>query len=96
VKPLLHVLDGQIVPLEKVRTSAKAITRLIQLTVEAAGRDKVDVAVHHLAAADRATEVAERLQAQIPALEQLHTSEVGAVIGAHIGPGMLGTVVVRH
>jgi len=26
----------------------------------------------------------------------LHTSEVGAVIGAHIGPGVLGTVVVRR
>ena len=96
VKPLLHVLDGQIVPLEKVRTSAKAITRLIQLTVAAAGSDPADVAVHHLDAPDRATEVAARLRAEVPALGELHTSEVGAVIGAHIGPGVLGTVVVRR
>jgi len=96
VKPLLHVLDGQIVPLEKVRTSAKAIARLIQLTVAAAGSDPADVAVHHLDAPDRATEVAERLRAEIPGLGELHTSEVGAVIGAHIGPGVLGTVVVRR
>jgi fatty acid kinase fatty acid binding subunit len=96
VKPLLHVLDGQIVPLEKVRTSAKAIARLIQLTVAAAGSQPADLAVHHLAAPDRAAEVAARLRAEVPSLGELHTSEVGAVIGAHIGPGVLGTVVVRR
>jgi DegV family protein with EDD domain len=96
VKPLLHVLDGHIVPLEKVRTSAKAIARLIQLTVAAAGSQPADLAVHHLAAPDRAAEVATRLRAEVPALGELHTSEVGAVIGAHIGPGVLGTVVVRR
>ena len=96
VKPLLHVLDGQIVPLEKVRTSTKAIARLVQLTVDAAGSGPADIAVHHLAAPDRAAEVAARLRAEVPALGELHTSEVGAVIGAHIGPGVLGTVVVRR
>jgi fatty acid kinase fatty acid binding subunit len=96
VKPLLHVLDGHIVPLEKVRTSAKAIARLIQLTVAAAGSDRADVAVHHLDAPERASEVAARLRVEVPALGELHTSEVGAVIGAHIGPGVLGTVVVRR
>ena len=96
VKPLLHVLDGQIVPLEKVRTSSKAIARLIQLTVAAARDRPVDVAVHHLAAAERAAEVAERLRQEIPSLGELYTSEVGAVLGAHIGPGVLGTVVVRY
>jgi DegV family protein with EDD domain len=95
VKPLLHVLDGQIVPLEKVRTSAKAIARLIQLTVSTAGDRPADVAVHHLAAPDRAAEVADRLRVEIPNLRDLYTSEVGAVIGAYIGPGVLGTVVVR-
>jgi DegV family protein with EDD domain len=96
VKPLLHVLDGQIVPLEKVRTSSKAIARLIQLTVAAARDRPVDVAVHHLAAAERAAEVAERLRQEIPTLGEMYTSEVGAVLGAHIGPGVLGTVVVRY
>ncbi|HEY3629760.1 MAG TPA: DegV family protein [Jatrophihabitantaceae bacterium] len=96
VKPLLHVLDGQIVPLEKVRTSTKAIARLVQLTVDAAGTSPADIAVHHLAAPERAAEVAARLRAEVPSLGELHTSEVGAVIGAHIGPGVLGTVVVRR
>ena len=37
VKPVLHVLDGRVVPLEKVRTSARALNRLVQRAVEAAG-----------------------------------------------------------
>ena len=55
VKPVLHVLDGRVVPLEKVRTSARALNRLVQRAVEAAGDGPVSVAVHHLAAPERPT-----------------------------------------
>jgi DegV family protein with EDD domain len=58
VKPLLHVEDGRIVPLEKVRTTSRAIARLVDLAANAAGRGPVDLAVHHLAAPERAAELA--------------------------------------
>jgi DegV family protein with EDD domain len=96
VKPLLHLVDGHIEPLEKVRTSAKAIARLEELAVERAARiggGRVDVAVHHLANADRADALAERLRSRMPQLGDLYVSEVGAVVGAHVGPGMLAVVV---
>jgi DegV family protein with EDD domain len=93
IKPLLHLVDGHIEPLEKVRTSARAIARLEELAVERAGEGPVDVAVHHLANADRAAALAERLRARLPHLGHLHVSEVGAVVGAHVGPGMLAVVV---
>ena len=51
---------------------------------------QVDIAVHHLAAPDRATALADRLRARVPGLADLHVSEVGAVIGAHTGPGSAG------
>jgi fatty acid-binding protein DegV len=38
VKPLLHLVDGRIEPLEKVRTSARAISRLEEVAAEHAGR----------------------------------------------------------
>ncbi|HSU00681.1 MAG TPA: DegV family protein, partial [Geodermatophilus sp.] len=54
VKPVLHVADGRVVPLEKVRTTARALVRLVQRGVEAAAGRPVMVAVHHLAAPERA------------------------------------------
>ncbi|MCL3997458.1 DegV family protein [Streptomyces lavenduligriseus] len=93
VKPLLQLDDGRIELLEKVRTASKAIARLEELTVERAGNAEVDIAVHHLAAADGAAALADRLRARVPGLADLHVSEVGAVIGAHTGPGLLGAVV---
>jgi DegV family protein with EDD domain len=93
IKPLLHVADGRVLPLERVRTSARATTRLVQRATEAAGGPGAGVAVHHLAAADRAQKLATLLQAAIPGIRELHVSELGAVIGAHVGPGAVGVVV---
>lgn len=93
VKPLLHLVDGHIEPLEKVRTSSKAIARLEELAAQRARTGRVDLAVHHLANPDRAAALAQRLRERIAGLGDLHVSEVGAVVGAHVGPGMLAVVV---
>lgn len=96
VKPLLQMVEGQISALEKVRTSAKAISRLVQLTVAAAGTGPVDLAVHHVAAAPRAEQVAAQLRAALPALGQSYVSELGPVLSVHLGPGAIGTITVRR
>ena len=96
VKPLLHVTGGQIAPLEKVRTASKARARLEELAVQRAGDGPVDLAVHHLAAPDKAAALAARLAERLPSSAALHVSEVGAVVGAHVGPGLLGVVVSRR
>lgn len=93
VKPLLRLADGRIELLEKVRTASKAVSRLEEIVVEQAGSRKVALAVHHLAAAERAATLADRLRERVPALDTLVVSEVGAVIGAHAGPGLLGVVI---
>jgi DegV family protein with EDD domain len=96
VKPILQLVEGQIVPLEKVRTSTKALARLVELTVKAAGSGPVDLAVHHVAAADRAGDVERQLRDQVAQLGESRVAELGPVIGAHLGPGVVGTVVVRR
>jgi DegV family protein with EDD domain len=96
VKPLLELSGGRIEPREKVRTASKAIARLEEIAVERAGRAPVDIAVHHLAAAERAETLAGHLRDRVPGLADLHVSEVGAVIGAHTGPGLLGVVVSQR
>jgi DegV family protein with EDD domain len=93
VKPLLQLDGGRIEMLEKVRTASRAIARLEEIVAERAGGAPVDIAVHHLAAPERAAALAERLRDRVPGLVDLHVSEVGAVIGAHTGPGLLAAVV---
>jgi fatty acid-binding protein DegV len=96
VKPLLCLRDGRIQPLERVRTSSRAIARLEELAAEIAGDDPVSVAVHHLGAPARAAQVAAALEARLPKVEDVVTCEVGAVVGAHTGPGMLAVVVCKR
>lgn len=95
VKPVLHMRDGEIQPWEKVRTMKRALTRLVDLAAEAAGDDDIRLAVHHLDSPDRAAELATRLEERLPRSRGCVVSELGAVIGAHTGPGVLG-VVVHH
>jgi fatty acid-binding protein DegV len=53
----------------------------------------VSVAVHHLAALERAERLAAEIRERLPQLRELHVSELGAAIGAHVGPGAVGIVV---
>jgi fatty acid-binding protein DegV len=69
------------------------LSRLEDLAVDCAAQANVDVAVHHLANLERAETLAEHLRERIPALGVLYVSEVSAVVGAHVGPGMLAVVV---
>jgi DegV family protein with EDD domain len=96
VKPLLCVRDGRIEPLERVRTASRALIRLEELVVEAAGDGPGGVAIHHLASPVRAAGLAQALDVRVPKLDELVTTEVGAVVGAHTGPGMLAVVVCKR
>ncbi|GAA0531815.1 hypothetical protein GCM10011581_16200 [Saccharopolyspora subtropica] len=94
IKPLLHVHDGRIDALEKVRTTTRAMARLLEISSSAAGSGTASIAVHHLAAPERAEQLAGRLRAELGSAAECVVSEVGAVIGAHIGPGAVGVVVL--
>lgn len=93
VKPLLHLVDGNVTPLEKVRTTSKALTRLEELTLERVGDGAADVAVQHLANADRAHALAARIQESAGGAVAVTVGEVGAVVGAHVEPGMIAVAV---
>jgi DegV family protein with EDD domain len=93
VKPLLEVSAGRIEPLEKVRTAARALGRLQDLAVGRAGSGPVRLGIHHLAAPERAQQVHDALQARLPEASPTLVRELGAVIGAHVGPGVVAVVV---
>ncbi len=88
VKPILELVDGRVVPLEKVRTSSKALARLTECAVERAAGRHCDIAVQHLDADEHAATLATLLTARISDAS-ITVSEVGAVVGAHVGPGMV-------
>jgi DegV family protein with EDD domain len=96
VKPLLKIDQGRVVNLEKVRTAGKALNRLEALVLEAAGDEQVDVCVAHLASQDRAEQLAERLADELAdnlGGRDVWCTELGAVLGAHVGPGMVAVCV---
>jgi DegV family protein with EDD domain len=96
VKPLLRIEDGKVASLERVRTSSRALARLEELAVQAAGEERVDVCVAHLASPDRAAQLTEHLAERlVDNLEgrEVWCGELGAVLGAHVGPGMLAVCV---
>lgn len=96
VKPLLKLDNGRIGLLEKVRTAGRALARLEELAVAAADDRQVDIAVAHLANPERADQLAASLRDRLEhslAGRDVVVGEVGAVIGAHVGPGMVAVVV---
>jgi DegV family protein with EDD domain len=109
IKPILELVDGHIRPLEKVRTSSRALGRLEELAVTAASvaekaGSSVDIAVHHLDSRGRAEDLAGRLRARVdrvgstpgepPAGQgEVQVVELGAVVGAHVGPGTIAVAV---
>ncbi|GLW21471.1 DegV family protein [Microbispora triticiradicis] len=93
IKPLLRLADGEITVLEKVRTASRALARLEDLVVEEAGERPVDVAVQHLMAAERAEALMKGLTARLPRLVRMWVVEIGPVLGAHTGPGVLGVTI---
>jgi DegV family protein with EDD domain len=96
VKPLLEIAGGKVVPRERVRTASRALGRLAELAVEAAGDRPVDVCVSHLASPERAGALASTLTERLAeGLEgrEVMCGELGAVLGAHVGPGMVAVCV---
>ena len=93
VKPLLLVADREIKPVERVRTRARAIPRMIEyfrgdLPVE-------HVAVVHAQAADEAEQIAAGLRKELPG-QEIPIGQIGSVLGTHTGPKALGLVYIKE
>lgn len=98
IKPILAVDGGRIVPLEKVRSGARAVARLEEIVVaEAAARpgEAVRLAVHHFGNPEEAESLAARLEAALPECPPAQISSLPAVLAAHAGLGVLAVIVGR-
>ena len=90
LKPLLTIKDGIVQPVTKVRSRRKALATLFQiLDEELAGKERIQMAVLHVAAPEEADRLAEQLVERYHPVEMIH-AECGPVVGTHVGPGTLG------
>jgi fatty acid kinase fatty acid binding subunit len=88
IKPIL-TLEKEITPIERVRTSARALRRLTDYAAQRK-EDGADAwVVQHIQAPDEAGALVAEAE-EIMGKPPLWVSEVGPVIGAHVGPGLLG------
>lgn len=92
VKPLLHMHNGSLEQYELVRTTTKALQRLIDIAVEHGRVGDVDIAVHHVNALERAALVADAIKVSL-GLPHVSINGTGAVVAAHVGPGAVAVVV---
>jgi DegV family protein with EDD domain len=90
LKPILEVVNGEFIGLERVPTRRRAFKRLIESLEKRIGdRSPVHLATLHANAPDFAQELNEQAVARINPLKTL-ISEVSPAVGAHLGPGTVG------
>jgi DegV family protein with EDD domain len=92
LKPLLRIDDGKLVLAQRVRTPSKAVATMIDRVGEIVGDRRAELAVHHVANADGAAEVAATLAERLPTCPPALISDLGPVLALHVGAGALAVV----
>lgn len=97
IKVILHFVDGKIYPLDKVRGLKKAQKRLLDLVderLENRAQPLPLIGVNHSQDEEAAQELKQMLQERFGYQDFLVT-EIGAVIGSHVGAGTMGVYFLR-
>jgi DegV family protein with EDD domain len=87
VKPILSIRDGEVAPVERVRTMNGAMRRLVELVVAQGPLERLGVM--HADSPANAAEVETSLHARYPEIS-IDRGELGPVVGTHGGPGVIG------
>ncbi|HZR96184.1 MAG TPA: DegV family protein [Gaiellaceae bacterium] len=91
VKPILAIRDGEVVPVKRVRGNRKAIEAFVDtLRTETRDDASLRVGLAHADAPERLTELEKMVRDIRPQAQIELRSTLGAVIGAHAGPGTVG------
>ena len=88
IKPILTV-ESEMVPVERVRTSKRSFERMVDYARQRHESGRDGWVVQHIAAPEQAAELEARCR-EIFGNDPLFVSEIGPVLSAHTGPGLLG------
>lgn len=91
VKPILSVRDGEVGPVERVRTMNGALRRLVELVVAQGAIERLGVV--HADSLSNAAQVESQLRSRFPELA-IDRGELGPVVGTHGGPGVIGVGIL--
>lgn len=90
IKPLVALNGGEARPVARTRSKARAMERIIGIIRQrAAPRQPLHIAVMHADALDDAVTLRDKITARYDCAE-LYITEFTPVMGAHIGPGLVG------
>ncbi len=95
VKPFLTIEDGIIVPIEKVKTRAQAIDRMVEFAIEFEDIEQTAVIQPKLHPTEQTRQLQDRLASEFPRLPFAHTVYT-ASLGAFIGPEATGIVILEE
>ncbi|MGI9117318.1 MAG: DegV family protein, partial [Gaiellales bacterium] len=91
VRPLLAIEDGEVVPAGRVRGAERVLPALVEEFLRRAEPyPAIDVAIGHAADPAAAHELEALVRASRGGIRSLRILTLGAVVGAHAGPGALG------
>ena len=93
VKPLLRIEDGKLVLAQRVRTTSKAVAAMVEQVLEVVGEGRAALAVQHVDNPAGAADLAATLASALPACGPPVITDLGPVLGVHLGPGAVGVVV---
>ncbi|RVT67594.1 DegV family protein [Niallia taxi] len=89
IKPLLHVEDGKLVPLEKIRGKKKLLRRMLDVMEErGVSLDTQTIAISHADDLATATELKEAIMERFHPID-VYISSIGAAVGSHTGAGTI-------
>jgi DegV family protein with EDD domain len=88
IKPIL-TLEAEITPVERVRTSKRAFERMVDYARQRKESGADGWVVQHIQAADQAERLIDACR-EVFGNDAVFVSEVGPVLAAHVGPGLLG------
>ena len=93
LKPLLRIDGGKLVLAQRIRTTSKAIVAMVEQVLEVVGEHRAALAVHHVDNPAAAAEVAATLAGALPGCGPAIVTDLGPVLGVHLGPGAVGVVL---
>ena len=96
LKPLLRIDDGKLVLAQRVRTTSKATVAMVEQVLAVVGERRAALAVHHVDNPAGAAEVAATLAGALPGCGPAVVTDLGPVLGVHLGPGAVGVVLATQ